>query len=105
LYVVDSGNGSYCQQKWQSMAAAAMVLFVIGSCCQRRGRWDKGAMMQWHRQQWLLWLMVAVAMVAVVLNCPMVVDAAATIPSLASMAAAFMPSTPPPSTAASIGND
>jgi hypothetical protein len=34
LFVVDGGNGSYCQQKRRSMAAAAMVVFVDGSCRQ-----------------------------------------------------------------------
>jgi hypothetical protein len=62
-------------------------------------------MMQWHQWQWLLRPMVAAAMAVVVLNCPVAVDAAATIPSLASMAAAKKPLPPPPSIIASISND
>jgi hypothetical protein len=49
--------------------------------------------------------MVVAAMAVVVLNCPAVVDAAATIPSLASTALAETEFLPPPSTTASIGND
>jgi hypothetical protein len=43
-------------------------------------------MMQWHLRQWRLWQMVAAAMVVIILNCAAAVDAAATIPSLASKA-------------------
>jgi hypothetical protein len=49
--------------------------------------------------------MVVVAMAVVILNYPVAVDAAATIPSLALMVVEKMPLPPPPSTAASIGND
>jgi hypothetical protein len=66
--------------------------------------YDMG-MMQWHWQQWLLRPMVAVAVAVVVLNCPAAVDAANIIPSLTLMVAAKTPLPPPPSAAASIGND
>jgi hypothetical protein len=49
--------------------------------------------------------MVAAAMAVVVLNCLAAVDAAAIIPLLASMAVAKTPLPPPPSAAASIGNE
>jgi hypothetical protein len=88
-----------------SCAATAIVVFVDGSCRQRRWWWDGRAMTQWHWQQWLLHLMVVVAMAVVVLNCPAVVDVAAIIPSLALTAAAKMPLLPPPLAATSIGND
>jgi hypothetical protein len=70
------------------MAAAEMMVFVDGGRCQRRQRWDGGAMTQWHRQQWRLWQMVAAAMAVVVVNCAAAVDATATIPSSALTAAA-----------------
>jgi hypothetical protein len=85
------------------MATMVMVVFVNGGHCQQRRWWDGGAMMQWNWRQWVLWPMVAVAMAAVVLNCPAVVDAAATIPSLALTAATKMPLPLPPSTTASFG--
>jgi hypothetical protein len=87
------------------MAARVMVVFVEGDSCQQRRRWDGGVMTQWHWWQWLLLPMVAVAMAVVVLNCPMAVDAAATILSSALTVAAKTPLPPPPSNAASIGND
>jgi hypothetical protein len=43
-------------------------------------------MTQWHQWQWHLWLM-APAMAVLVINCAAVVDAAATILSLASTVA------------------
>jgi hypothetical protein len=49
--------------------------------------------------------MVAAAMVVVIVNFAVVVDAATTIPSLALMGMAKMPLPPPPSIAASINND
>jgi hypothetical protein len=49
--------------------------------------------------------MVAAMMVVVVVNCAVAVDAAATIPSLALMAAAEMPLPPLPSTLASINDN
>jgi hypothetical protein len=62
-------------------------------------------MTQLHWRQWLLWPMVVVAMVVVVLNCPVMVNAAITIPSLASMAVAKMPLPLPTLPTAFIGND
>jgi hypothetical protein len=62
-------------------------------------------MTQWHWQQWLLRPMVVAAMAVIVLNCPAAVDAATIIPSLALMGVAKTPLLPPPSAAASIGND
>jgi hypothetical protein len=44
LFVVNGGNGSHHQWKQQSMAAVAMVVFVNGSCRQRRWQWDRGTM-------------------------------------------------------------
>jgi hypothetical protein len=49
--------------------------------------------------------MMAALMVVFVVNCAVVVDAAATIPSLTLTAAAKTPTPPLPSTAASIDND
>jgi hypothetical protein len=62
-------------------------------------------MMQWHWRQWLLWPMVAATIMIIILNCPVAVDVTANIPSMALTAAAKTPSLPPPSTAASIGDD
>ncbi len=62
-------------------------------------------MVQWHWQQWHLQPMVVVAIAVVIVNCTVAVDATATIPSLALMAAAKMPLLPPPSTIASINDD
>jgi hypothetical protein len=85
------------------MATMAMVVFVDGGCHQHRLPWDGGTpMTQWHCQQWRLWLMVAVAMVVVVVNCAAAVGATATIPSSAFTALAKAPLPPLPSTAASI---
>jgi hypothetical protein len=49
--------------------------------------------------------MVEAAMAVIIINCTPAVDAATTILSLASMAAAKMPLPLPPSTAASINNN
>jgi hypothetical protein len=87
------------------MAAMAMVVFIDGGCRQRRQRWDGGTMMQWHPQRWRLWPMVAAAMVFIIVNCAVAVDAATTNPSLVSMAAANTQSLPLTSTATSIDND
>jgi hypothetical protein len=62
-------------------------------------------MTQWHPRQWHLWPMVLAATAVLVINCAVVVDAAATIPSSALLAAAKTPSPLPPSNAASIDND
>ncbi len=61
-------------------------------------------MTQWHLRQWCLRPMVAVAMAVFVVNCAAAVDAASTILSLVSMAAAKMPLPLLPSTTASINN-
>jgi hypothetical protein len=102
FFVVDSSKGGHCQEKWRSMATAAMVVFIDSGHCQWRQQWDGGTMTQLHHQQWFLWPTVVAAMVVVVDNCAEAVDAAATIPSLVLMAAAKTPSPPPPSTTASI---
>ncbi len=77
------------------MAAAVMADFVNSGCCQWRWHWDGGTMMQLHQQQWLLWPMVAAAMAVIIKNCAVVVDVAATIPSLVSMVVAKITSPPP----------
>jgi hypothetical protein len=59
-------------------------------------------MTQWHPQQLHLWPIVAAAMAVIIVNCVVVVDAAATILSLASMVVVKTPSPPLPLTAASI---
>jgi hypothetical protein len=82
-----------------------MVVFVDDSSHQPRRWWNGGAMMQWHWRQWLLGLMVVVAMAVIVLNCSAAVDAAAIIPSLALTVATKTPSLLPPSATASIGDD
>jgi hypothetical protein len=87
------------------MAAAAMVVFVDGGRHQWRRWWDGGTMTQWHWRQWHLWPMVAAAMVVIVFNCAVVVDAAATIPSLLSTVAAKTPLPLLPLTTASIDDD
>jgi hypothetical protein len=87
------------------MAAAVMMVFVDGSCRQRRRQWDGGMMTQCHWQQWCLWPMVAATMAMVIVSCEAAVDATTTIPSLALMAAAKTPSPRPPSTVASIDDD
>jgi hypothetical protein len=105
LFVVDGGNVGHRRWKWRSMAAVAMVVFIDGGHPQWRRQWDGGKMKQWHLQRLHLWLMVAAAMVVVIVNCAVAVDAAATIPSLASMVAAKRQSMPLPLTAASINMD
>jgi hypothetical protein len=78
------------------MAAVVMVVFVDGGRHQWRRQWDGGRMTQWHWQQWRLWLMVAVAMAVLVVNCAAAVDAAAAISSLVLTAAAKTPLLLPP---------
>jgi hypothetical protein len=82
-----------------------MVVFVESSCHQWRRWWDGGTMTQWQPWQWHLLPMVVAVMAVIVVNCAMAVDAAAAIPSSASMAAAKMRSQPLPSTIASINDD
>jgi hypothetical protein len=62
-------------------------------------------MTQWHLRQWCLWPMVVVAMGVLVVNCALPIDAATSILSLVSMAAAKTPSPLPPLTATSMDND
>jgi hypothetical protein len=87
---VNGGRGNGGLHRWQSLSTEA--------------RWDGGMMTQWHPQQWCLWPIVVVAMAVFVVSCAAAVDAAATILSLVSMAAAKMQLPLPPSTTASINN-
>jgi hypothetical protein len=57
-------------------------------------------MAQWHPWHWRLWPMVVAAMLVIVVNSAVAVDAATTIPSLALMVAAKTPSPLLPLTAA-----
>jgi hypothetical protein len=45
-FIVNGSNVVHCQWKLQSIAAAAMMVFVNGGQHQRRRRWDGGTMTQ-----------------------------------------------------------
>ena len=90
-----SSNGERRQQQWQLMAVVAMGLFPPPSTTTTTG---------WHWQQWLLQPMVAVAMAVIVINCALVVDAAATILSLLWRVAAKTPLPLLPSTVAAVND-
>ncbi len=62
------------------MAAVAIVVFVNGSCHQRRRQLDGGTMTQWQPWQWRLLPMVAGANAVIVVHYVVAVDAAATNP-------------------------